>query len=374
MRRAGWAVWLAYDLPGSYEEMPPNLVDELMRDRRWCQGNLMNFRLFLMQGLNPAHRAVFMTGVMAYLSAPLWFLFLALSTALLAVHTLSPPKYFIQPFQLFPLWPEWRPERAIALFGTTAVLLFLPKFLSIALILRHGARAYGGKVHVIASGLAESLFSALLAPIRMLFHTQFVTGALTGWTVQWKSPPREDAETGWGEALRRHGWHTLLGSVWAAGVYRLSPSYLWWIAPIVGALIVSIPLSVYSSRVAQGRAARRDGYFLIPEELYPPEEIQRASDLVADTPELPGFAAAVADPAVNALTCAIANARAGQAEALRRERMSYAERALEEGPGALAASQKLVLMSDPALFSRLHAEITRRPEAARAWREAMPAR
>ena len=45
MRRAGWAVWLAYDLPGSYEEMPPNLIDELKRDRRWCQGNLMNFRL-----------------------------------------------------------------------------------------------------------------------------------------------------------------------------------------------------------------------------------------------------------------------------------------------------------------------------------------
>ena len=86
MRRAGWAVWIAYDLPGSYEEMPPNLIDELKRDRRWCQGNLMNFRLFLMKGLHPAHRAVFMTGVMAYLSAPLWFAFLILSTALLAVH------------------------------------------------------------------------------------------------------------------------------------------------------------------------------------------------------------------------------------------------------------------------------------------------
>ena len=35
---------IAYDLAGSYEEMPPNLIDELTRDRRWCQGNLMNFR------------------------------------------------------------------------------------------------------------------------------------------------------------------------------------------------------------------------------------------------------------------------------------------------------------------------------------------
>ena len=29
MRRAGYGVWIAYDLPGSYEEMPPNLIDEL---------------------------------------------------------------------------------------------------------------------------------------------------------------------------------------------------------------------------------------------------------------------------------------------------------------------------------------------------------
>ena len=82
MRRAGWKVWMAYDLPGSYEEMPPNLLDELKRDRRWCQGNLINLRLFLWNGLHPAHRAVFMTGVMAYVSAPLWLLSLVLSTAL----------------------------------------------------------------------------------------------------------------------------------------------------------------------------------------------------------------------------------------------------------------------------------------------------
>lgn len=76
MRRAGWGVWIAYDLPGSYEELPPNLLDELKRDRRWCHGNLMNFRLFLVKGMHPVHRAVFLTGVMSYLSAPLWFMFL----------------------------------------------------------------------------------------------------------------------------------------------------------------------------------------------------------------------------------------------------------------------------------------------------------
>ena len=70
------------DLGAATRRSPPNLLDELQRDRRWCQGNLQNLRLFAEPGLPPAHRAVFVTGVMAYLSAPLWLAFLALGTAL----------------------------------------------------------------------------------------------------------------------------------------------------------------------------------------------------------------------------------------------------------------------------------------------------
>lgn len=144
-------MWIAYDLPGSYEELPPNLLDELKRDRRWCQGNLMNFRLFLVRGMHPVHRAVFLTGVMSYLSAPLWFMFLALSTALQVVHALTEPQYFLQPRQLFPVWPQWRPELAIALFASTMVLLFLPKLLSIILVWCKGPKEYGGFIRVTLS-------------------------------------------------------------------------------------------------------------------------------------------------------------------------------------------------------------------------------
>ncbi len=42
------------------------------------------------------------------------------------VHALTEPQYFLQPRQLFPVWPQWRPELAIALFASTMVLLFLP--------------------------------------------------------------------------------------------------------------------------------------------------------------------------------------------------------------------------------------------------------
>lgn len=354
MRRAGWAVWLAYDLPGSYEEMPPNLVDELKRDRRWCHGNLINSRLFLAEGLHAAHRAIFMTGVMAYLSAPLWFLSLTLSTVLLAIHTLIAPQYFVRPHQLFPLWPEWHIEWAIGLVSATAALLFLPKIFSVILIGLQGAKRFGGSLRLALSMLMELCFSVLLAPIRMLFHTQFVTTALIGLSVQWRSPPRDDAETAWGEALRRHGVHTLLGIGWAAVVYWLNPSFLWWLLPVVGALVLSIPLSVYSSRVSFGRRLRKARMFLIPEETWPPRELRWTRRTYRRAAALPGFVEAVVDPLTNALACASGVTRLRQPAAIRDARIRLGEYALVRGPDALTARQRAALLSDPLALAQLH--------------------
>jgi membrane glycosyltransferase len=367
MRRAGWAVWIAYDLAGSYEEMPPNLIDELKRDRRWCQGNLMNFRLFLLKGLHIAHRAVFMSGVMAYVSGFLWFLFLILSTALLAVHTLSAPKYFVQPYQLFPLWPEWHPEWAIALFGATAVLLFLPKLLSALVVAVRGARRFGGTWRLAMSLLGEILLSALLAPIRMLFHSQFVLLTFAGLKLQWKSPQRDDAETGWIEAMIRHGPHTLLGVVWLSGVYWLNPSFLWWLLPVAGALIVSIPVSVYTSRGSLGRRLRAAGLFVIPEELRPPPEIRSVIASATAPTQCPGFVDAVVNPTINARLCATATARARQAAGRRAERAQLVRKALIDGPAGLPEAQRMQIISDSDTLEQLHAAVRSGANAHSSW-------
>jgi membrane glycosyltransferase len=367
MRRAGWGVWIAYDLPGSYEELPPNLLDELKRDRRWCHGNLMNFRLFLVKGMHPVHRAVFLTGVMSYLSAPLWFLFLVLSTALLATNTLMEPQYFIEPYQLYPLWPQWHPEKAVALFSTTIVLLFLPKLLSVILIWAKGAVEFGGRFKVTLSMLMEMLFSMLLAPVRMIFHTRFVLAAFLGWAATWNSPQRDDDSTPWSEALRRHGPQTLLGFAWAGLVAWLNPSFLWWLAPIVGSLVLSIPVSVISSRTRLGLAAKDEKLFLIPEEYATPQELLATDQYTHENrwhALHDGFVRAVVDPRQNALACAMATARHGQAapiEALRAERVA---KALETGPKGLDLNTRLALLSDPVALSRLHEQVWAQHNAA----------
>jgi membrane glycosyltransferase len=282
MRRAGWGVWIAYDLEGSFEEMPPSLLDELKRDRRWCQGNLINLRLAFAEGVHPAHRVVFMTGVMAYLSAPLWALFLVLATIAAAEQTLGIPVYFMEPFQPFPRWPEWHPNWALWVSIATACVLLLPKLLAAALAAARDAKRYGGVLRLFAGVLIETVLSAVLAPIRMLFHTQFVIRALMGRTNGWKSPPRADEATTWSEAIRRHGWHTVLGLAWTAGMVWLNPSVIWWVLPLGGAIALSIPVSVWSSRVGPGRLARALKLFLIPEEVHPPRELRDTARFSAD--------------------------------------------------------------------------------------------
>ena len=75
MRNAGWEVWFAYDLDGSYEGLPPNLTEYVKRDRRWCQGNLQHMWFLLAQNIRAISRIHLIQGILAYASAPLLVLF-----------------------------------------------------------------------------------------------------------------------------------------------------------------------------------------------------------------------------------------------------------------------------------------------------------
>ena len=379
MGRAGWTLWLAYDLPGSYEEVPSTLLEEMKRDRRWCQGNLQHLRLLFTEGLFGAHRALFINGVLAYVSALLWFAFLTLSTGEAIQNALREPEYFPHGRSLFPEWPIWRPDWALYLVAVTAMILFLPKLLSILLIgLRaESAKAYGGRSRLTLSVLLEILLSSLLAPIRMVFHSRFVLQNLIGRTVTWRSQGREDAETGWGEALRYHGLDTLVASAWGAGLYWLNPGYFWWVTPIITALILSVPSSVLASRVRFGDRTWAWGLFAIPEETAPPQELRDLQDNLhaaqTEAGTLPdgereGFVRAVVDPYMNALHRALLGRRRSLRPSIRAARRALLERALADGPAALSERQRKILLSDPDMTAELHYRVWQLADRVRAER------
>ena len=265
MRRAGYNVWLCADLVGSYEQQPPDLLAELQRDRRWCQGNLQNARLMAEPGIHSVHRAMFVTGTMAYVSAPLWLAFLTLGTALWLSGSSLVSSWGVLPAELAGLW-VW-----------TLCLLFLPRVLGIAAVLMRGEqRQYGGAWGLVKSSMMESVLAIVQAPVRMLAHSLFVLVALTGIKLDWKSPPREAAAVPWKVAASQLAPMTLVIAMLAVGVAMIDPSALVWLMPVGLPLLLAIPLTVLTSQIALGSTLRDRGYLLIPEESRSPAVLRRA--------------------------------------------------------------------------------------------------
>lgn len=284
--RGGWSVWLLPELKGSYEECPPSMIDFAARDRRWCQGNLQHIKVLISRGLHPVSRVHFLTGIMSYLSSPLWLLFLLAGLSMVLFREFIPPQYFGQTYSLFPNWPVFDKYGTIGLFVLSMAMLLVPKFLGLAAYLKGNAGKNGrtdGVCGYVRSawnagkslGL-EIVVSTLMAPVMMLFQSKFVFDILRGKSVGWNAQNRGDEGTSWQTAWQIHKWHTVLGAVTALVVWKYAHVLFWWLLPITLGLVLAVPLSVISSRVSAGRWLRERGWFVIPEEICEPKVLARA--------------------------------------------------------------------------------------------------
>jgi membrane glycosyltransferase len=378
MRRAGYGVWLAYDLEGSWERNPPTLVDELIRDRRWCQGNLQHSRLVFARGFFPTHRALFINGIMSYGSALLWFFFLVASSLEAISSLFVTPIYFPEGPSLFPDWPRYFPAWALTLLSSTGLLLFFPKALSILVILAQGrVKAFGGFFRLVLSIFLEIIVSTFLAPVRMLFHSLFVVTTFLGFKVSWSAQNR-DSSGGltWLAATRFHWFGSLLGLVWGLSMYIISPGFFLWLSPVAAGLFLSIPLSVLTSRVSIGDWAARWGLLRTPAETKPePEILALAEELKApepapflDIPPENGFVRAVVSPKALETHLAMAARPRKYGPKKRAWFQSLREKALARGPNSLSPREKKILLNDRQELWALHWAVWRlEGEKARRW-------
>ncbi len=267
LRRGGWAVRMAPHLTGSYEEAPPSLIDMAVRDRRWCQGNLQHSAVLGAKGLHWVSRLHLARGVLAYLTAPLWLVFLVMGGVVWlqqrgAGHAIDAPM-------------------AGALFAATLALLLIPKLLGALLVGRDKAarQASGGAWGLASSVVAEVALSALMAPVFMLMHSRAVVDVLRGRHSGWAAQQRDDGRLKFKRAWRRHWLHTTLGLAWGGAAFALDPVLLAWTSPVAGGLALAIPLSMATSRADAGGASRKLGLFLTPEETKAPDVAARAGVL-----------------------------------------------------------------------------------------------
>ena len=297
MRRAGWRVYLLPDDEGSFEEAPPSLIDHAMRDRRWCQGNLQHLKVIGARGLYPLSRLHLLTGIMAYLASPLWFSFILVGIAAALETRFELPVYFFPDRTPYPVWHIIDPELAAQVFGWTMGFLLAPKLFGwFAVCLdRNLARRFGGRMRTLGSVLAETLISALLAPLHMLFQSRFVFNVFAGGDSGWNTQSRDDVGTPWREAWQRHRHHIITGVVLAGAAYTVYPGLLLWMSPALLSMVFAAPLSVWSSRPALGLKLREHGLLGTPDENEPPAILPA---VIANRAELEALATPLPQPAL----------------------------------------------------------------------------
>lgn len=289
IRRAGWKVCMLADAGGSFEESPPSLIDLTDRDRRWAQGNLQHLGVINASGLAWPSRVHFATGIMSYLSSPLW-LALLLTGMLLALQAyFIKPEYFSQDYQLYPTWPLFDAERMQQLFMFTMGILFLPKLIGIVRVLvsPHLRKAAGGGGKFLLSALLELVLSALYAPIMMLTQTHQVYEIVTGRDSGWKTQRRAGDGDSWTAVAARHKWHMAIGLTLAFLAWLVEPALLAWMSPALAGLTMSIPLSWLSGRRQTGLNLAAKGLLLTSSETLTPPIIEKRDQLVNAFCKLP---------------------------------------------------------------------------------------
>jgi membrane glycosyltransferase len=374
----GWEVWLAWDIEGTYEEAPPTLVDHLIRDRRWCQGNLQHMWLIFARKLPFSVRMHLFMGIMAYLGSPLWFLFLSLGTWVAwdryssDLSSLPFESYAARWFHVTGI------QQSLILTGMIFALLFLPKILAVigAILTPSIRRSFGGGLRILFGAIFETILSMLLAPCIMVAHTLMVLSIIGGRAVGWGNQNRETDGTAWGDAFRFHAPQTLLGLAWTAvavsiGYYSKTPAsftskyaFVLWMAPILLGLLFAAPVSVFTSRTRYGRALLRRKFLATPEELTLPAIITLADHATAAVdPALDaatfgryGVVAAVVDPYVNGVHVSLL-----EHSELTATGETLAERCLSEGPPSLSKNELAELLYLSPAMLMMHRAVWLRP-------------
>ncbi|MCA0856534.1 glucans biosynthesis glucosyltransferase MdoH [Phaeobacter italicus] len=264
LRRAGWSVKFLPRIRGSYEETPQTLVDHVLRDRRWCQGNLQHLNLLNAKGFRALSRFHLLHGAIGYLMAPVWFALLVIWALIGTGEDTSVLTYFSEANPTMPSWPDMSEPRHVLVILLIYAMLLAPKLLAVAALPMTGARfsEYGGGGRFSLSLMAEILLAILYAPILMVQQMIAVFRTALGLQKGWSPQARDGGSYSWRTLATCHALETVSGLILWAGIIAGVVSL--WLLPIAISLVLAIPLSALSGvplqRYAKALLATREVY------------------------------------------------------------------------------------------------------------------
>ncbi len=258
MRRAGYEVRVLPDEQGSWEQNPPDLIEFIRRDLRWCQGNLQYLGLLATPGLHPVGRVQLILAILMFIGSPAWVLFMTLAALRIG--------------QAPDAGPLFDPVLGWSLFALIMTMVFAPKLATLASLLlsRAGRAAFGGAPRLLVGALAEILFSTLLAPIMALAHSLFMGGLLLGKAIVWSPQRRDTHRLRLAVVLRRLWPQTLFGLLAAGWLISTQAAGAVFLSPFVLGALLAVPIALLTAWPPLGVWLAWIGLWRIPEEVDPP--------------------------------------------------------------------------------------------------------
>ncbi len=263
MRRAGYEVRVMPVEGGSYEDNPPDVLEFIRRDVRWCQGNMQYVKLLGLPGLKPMSRFQFVWAILMFVGIPAWTLMIALLPVAAAdALTICGFSCWLGEGALRDVSADVsgaknrRVDRCGADAGRDQTL-----WRWVAVLLERGA---GTRVLIFAG--------------RGLDHSHV---DLHGWVAIWKIDCVERTAA----RCRRLDVGASGASALAADDVRCDcaisvvldfASGAVWSLPLTAGYVLAIPFAVVTASPALGRVMRRDGIAGIPEDFAAPPENRRA--------------------------------------------------------------------------------------------------
>jgi membrane glycosyltransferase len=250
MRKAGFEIRLIADACGSWEENPPDLLNFIKRDLRWCQGNLQYARLIGRLALMPMGVFQLVNAMMMYLSSVFWVALLLVGLAIAAEGDVN------------------RARTCFALYLLMFGFWFLPRLLGVLELLldTKQRQRYGGARRLGLSTVADAVFTLLLGTVMAVTQTLFICALFCGRRVTWEAQHRESGGVRTIDAARNLWPQTAFGVVIAATLIVWAPGALPVASPTLLSCLAAIPFATLTASARLGRFMQRRRLCAAPEE------------------------------------------------------------------------------------------------------------
>jgi membrane glycosyltransferase len=353
---AGFEIWSLPELE-SFEELPSNLIDDIIRETRWMYGSFVYFRVFNVARISPLYKARLFTSAINYFNAIFGWIFLLLG--------LFGMRYiFLHPYRSYETMSEYWPIFTFS-FGFLIISILARMILPILYLVKtRQTHLFGGSIKIFVSYIFYFIYSLLIGMLHMAQFTRIIFYWLKGEKINWGEQNRGDRSLTWAEAFRHFWWVSAIGIALAfiienyvfsldtglvQAILRISKwGLFFWYVPTLSGFILSVWLVRFLSM--EFPILDRMGWFASPQDIKPHFVLTRTRELEADIarliPETTTSADAIKHPFFYHFH---------RAKLVDRPRKFFYWRQLLSKPfNTLTQREKFVVFSDRSLFDEFH--------------------